>query len=84
MIRRIFIILFTLSFTQSNLLAKTEYLQKGIDLYNRKNLKQLNSNLNKILFLIQKVNYPIYTFQEYSINKKKDFGRTKFKNSYVA
>ena len=36
MIRKIFIILFTLSFTQSNLLAKTEYLQKGIDLYNKK------------------------------------------------
>ena len=36
MIRKIFLILFTLSFAQSNLLAKTEYLQKGIDLYNKK------------------------------------------------
>ena len=36
MIRKIFLILFTLSFAQSNLLAKTEYLQKGIDLHNKK------------------------------------------------
>ena len=30
-----------------------------------------NLNLNKILFLIQKVNYLIYIYQKYLINKNK-------------
>ena len=67
MIKHFYKFLILLIFIPSNLESNNGFFQEGLNLLKIKNLKKLNLNLRKTLFIILKIKCHIYIYLKYLI-----------------